>query len=365
MTTAIPSLRFRNDGPMRKRLFVPDAMAHPAKGLIYMWQECIERYSKPGDTILDPMSGIGTTLIAALMGRSVICVELEPHFVDPMRRSWEKMRTMPMLGYVMGTAIIIQGDARNLSGVLADCVITSPPFEQAQSGGGIAIHGHTNDPGLAQRVYSDRAMGTRKPVDAIVTSPPFAGTSGGAGNGPSGRGHQGRYPGIHERHHGSSVGNFPGSTENIGNLRNAAYWTAMQQVYQQCYRVLRPGGILALVLKGFTRDGKYVDLPGQTEALLLEAGWVKHDEWRRELWALSFWRILQQRRDPAAFDDRLKFEEVLAFKKPEDAEGNGVAAVITSPPYDEGLGHGGKSNEVDATKHLYGRMAGNRYTRPS
>ena len=89
-----------------------------------------------------------------------------------------------------------------------------------------------------------------------------------------------------------------------------------QGFYAECWRVLRPGGIMALVLKGFTRDGKYIDLPGQTESMLLEAGWVKHDHWRRELWALSFWRILQQRRDPAAFDTRLMYEEVLAFRKP-------------------------------------------------
>ena len=77
-----------------------------------------------------------------------------------------------------------------------------------------------------------------------------------------------------------------------------------------------PWGVLAIVLKGFTSAGLYVDLPGQTEAMLLAAGWAPHDHWRRELWSLSFWRILQKRRDPAAFDDRLNYEEVLAFRKP-------------------------------------------------
>lgn len=102
---------------------------------------------------------------------------------------------------------------------------------------------------------------------------------------------------------------------------------------------------MALVLKGFTRDGAYVDLPGQTEALLLGSGWSKYDHWRRELWGLSFWRILQKRRDPAAFDERLNFEEVLAFRKPEgpgdvlhpDSPSVGVAAVLTSPPYEGSL----------------------------
>lgn len=42
---------------------------------------------------------------------------------------------------------------------------------------------------------------------------------------------------------------------------------------------------------------------------------------------------LQKRRDPTAWDDRLMYEQVLAFRKPE-GQGNGVDAVITSPPYE-------------------------------
>jgi len=137
----------------------------------------------------------------------------------------------------------------------------------------------------------------------------------------------------------------------------------MQAVYAECYRVLAPGGIMALVLKGFTRDGKYIDLPSQTAALVESLGFIQFDEWRRELWSLSFWRILQKRRDPAAFDDRLNYETVLAFRKPE-GEGDGVQAVITSPPYES----------TDITMPLEGTTQGKathrdglqrRYTRPS
>lgn len=179
------------------------------------------------------------------------------------------------------------------------------------------------------------------------------------------------------------------------------YKHRVPQKVAECWRVLRPGGILALVLKGFTRDGKYVDLPGQTETLLLAASWMKYDEWRREIWSLSFWRILQQQRDPEAFDDRLKYEMVLAFKKPE-GPGNGVAAIITSspyqieapglpsgtgagafkgehghgythlvslivtsPPYEEGLGHGSGTNRernIARSRNIHdGHLA---YTRP-
>ena len=364
------TIRFRNDTITRKRLMVPESFAHPAKGQLGMWALMIEKYSKPGDTVLDCMAGSGATLLAALMGRNVVCVEMEPHFVDPMRRSWEKMRTMPMLGYTMGQAVILRGDARNLPLLSADCVITSPPFGEALSGGGIAIKGYgDNDPGMVQRVYSKRAMS----ADCVITSPPYQGAWGADDSTYEAtqereRRHRERHPeyprppipGAYTRpvdaivtspsyekqdaaaHKGQLDGMVLGpavrsngghdATGNVGNLRGDAYWQSMAQIYRECWRVLKPGGIMALVLKGFTRDGKYVDLPSQTEAMLLEAGWVKHDHWKRELYSLSFWRILQRRKDPAAFDNRLWFEEVLAFRKPE-GQGRGVDTVITSPPY--------------------------------
>ena len=123
------TIRFKNDTLTRKRLMVPESFQHPAKGQLGMWATMIERYSKEGDTVLDPMSGSGATLLAALMGRDVVCVELEGHFVDPMRRSWEKMQQHPMLGFKTGNVTIIQGDARCLP--LPDASVgvtrTSPP----------------------------------------------------------------------------------------------------------------------------------------------------------------------------------------------------------------------------------------------
>ena len=65
------TIRFKNDTRLRKKLFVSDAMSHPAKGHIGMWQQIIEDYTHEGDTVLDPMAGIGTSLVAALMGRNV------------------------------------------------------------------------------------------------------------------------------------------------------------------------------------------------------------------------------------------------------------------------------------------------------
>jgi len=84
----------------------------------------------------------------------------------------------------------------------------------------------------------------------------------------------------------------------------------MAQVYRECHRVLKPGGVMVLVLKGYTRHGQYVDLPQQTADLIETLGFRVFETWHRELWTLSFWRILQLKK--GAFDQRLRYETVIA-----------------------------------------------------
>lgn len=114
MTT---SLRLKNDKRLRDKLYTPENYQHPAKGHLGLWQAIIEKYTKPGDTILDPMSGVGATLTAALMGRNVMCNEMEHHFLLPMVRSWAKMMQHPFLGAIIGEVEILWGDARDFGTV--------------------------------------------------------------------------------------------------------------------------------------------------------------------------------------------------------------------------------------------------------
>ena len=173
------SLRLKNDKRLRDKLFTAESYQHPAKGHLGMWQAIIEKYTQPGDTILDPMSGVGATLTAALMGRNVVCVELEQHFVEPMKASWEKMRQHPMLGYSLGEVLILRGDARHLPIDSADCVVTSPPYEAAIAEGrdGIDWTRKARDGDVSGQPHlakTTRYRGYTRPVDAIVSSPPYA-----------------------------------------------------------------------------------------------------------------------------------------------------------------------------------------------
>ena len=60
---------------------------HPAIMPLSLARRCVEITSRPGDVVLDPYAGSGTTLIAARdAGRKWIGVELKPGFVDLIER---------------------------------------------------------------------------------------------------------------------------------------------------------------------------------------------------------------------------------------------------------------------------------------
>lgn len=60
---------------------------HPAPMPTTLARQCIEITSEPGDFVLDPYAGSGTTLLAARdLGRRFVGVELNPTFVDLIER---------------------------------------------------------------------------------------------------------------------------------------------------------------------------------------------------------------------------------------------------------------------------------------
>lgn len=75
--------------------------------------------SRPGDLVLDPFAGYGTTLaVAERIGRRAIGIELIPEHLEIARRR-------------AGTATVILGDAKELSRLVdesVDLVLTSPPY---------------------------------------------------------------------------------------------------------------------------------------------------------------------------------------------------------------------------------------------
>jgi modification methylase len=60
-----------------------ESVKHPARMLPAIAAHAVEHYTQPGDLVLDPMCGIGTTLVEAVhAGRDAIGVEYESTWSD-------------------------------------------------------------------------------------------------------------------------------------------------------------------------------------------------------------------------------------------------------------------------------------------
>jgi hypothetical protein len=60
---------------------------HPTQKPVPLFVWCLQRFSQPGDLILDPFAGSGTTALAChALGRRFICIEREPEYVGVARQ---------------------------------------------------------------------------------------------------------------------------------------------------------------------------------------------------------------------------------------------------------------------------------------
>lgn len=64
---------------------------HPTMKPVELVERAVRNSSRPGNVVLDPFGGSGTTLIAAeKSGRIARLIELDPKYVDVIVRRWEE-----------------------------------------------------------------------------------------------------------------------------------------------------------------------------------------------------------------------------------------------------------------------------------
>jgi hypothetical protein len=207
----------------RKGRYTPESTAHPAKMLPAVAAHAIAYYTEPGDLVLDPMCGIGTTLVEAVhAGRRAVGVEYEPHWAEVSRANLQLARDAG----VEHQGRVFHGDARQLASLL-------PPEYVGQAA-------------------------------LVVTSPPY---------GPSTHGQVSVAPsaGVEKYHH--RYGNIldRGNLANIGHHRLLFGFT---HILAGLVPFLRPGGHIAITIRPWREHAELIDLPSQILACGLHAGLI-------------------------------------------------------------------------------------------
>ena len=239
-------------------------------------RHAINQYSQPGDLVLDPMCGIGTTLVEAThLNRRAVGVELEPRWAALATANLAQARAQGAGGH----GVALQGDARELGQGLADehvgrvaLILTSPPY-------GPSLHGQVKKGESGVRKFDYR---------------------------------------------------YSRNADNLAHLRHQptrrgrpSFHTVLGEILAGCRRMLAPDGRLVMTVRPYRKNGRLIDLPGQLEQLAAANGLTLHDRHAALLCGLdgnrivphaSFFQINHQR--SGAFPRMLiiAHEDVLVFQ---------------------------------------------------
>lgn len=158
-------------------------------------------------------------------------------------------------------------------------------------------------------------------IDAILSSPPYS----------EGIGHaQGKE--IHKRDGKYDWRRKLGekyycqwNKKNIARLKHdkgkRTYLSEMLKVYRECFKVLKLGGKMVLVVKNFIRNKKIVRLDLDTIKLCEATGFQFQEAKLFKLPTKSFWRNLYAKKHPEVDNTLTDYEFVLVFEKPANLRG--------------------------------------------
>lgn len=245
----------------RRRMFPEDVFTahHPAKANIFMVEDLIRCISDEGDTLLDPMGGTGTMIIAATMGRRVIIFDIEDVYHDIQKRSAEKMG-------VSDKVICIHGNASKILPIPCDHVIFSPPYAD-----------------IMKKSEKKRESGD---WGGDITGSLYGATT-------------------------DEFGTYSRTKGNVGLLNRFMYSQIMEQVYAKLFASVKPGGTVTSIVKDFISGGKRFFISEQVIRQGLRAGF-ELDEWNKKWAGGSPFVKIRRARGQVTVDD----EDMITFRKP-------------------------------------------------
>ena len=236
----------------------------------------IHMYSNVDDVVLDPFLGTGTTVVAAIKEkRNAIGIELTDRFFEVAEESVSEIADNIQLKLFdnnnIGNYELYKGDCCDVLTAIPDdkvqITITSPPYAN-----------------LIHKVVEDRTLRHKK--SAFVTE------------------------------NNATTNIYSNDDRDFGNMNMDEYMVKVGQIMRELYRVTKPGGYNAWVVKDF-RDTKnnvpYVDLHSKIAYAGERAGFKYHD--------LIIWDQNQQRKlvllgYPSVFYVNQNHSYIVIMRKP-------------------------------------------------
>jgi len=242
-----------HDAKIRKDLFPPQCMEHPAKAPIGLYESIISYVSKKNETLMDIMSGSGTIMVGALMDRNIICLELEASYYNSLFESRDAIQPR-----TNSNITIITGDCRKVLPIPVNHIIFSPPYAQIMK------------MKVAKQDSTRQLAGTYK----------------------------------------DSIGNYSESPNNVGNLSKFMYNQAMESIYKLCYESIIPPGTLTVILKDYMKQGSRVYLSDWLIRTCIKTGFEVMDWFKRYAPGTGFLKLWRSRGYETVED-----EDIVIFRR--------------------------------------------------
>lgn len=246
---------YPSDTAYRKSLFPPKVMKHPAKMQLWLEKDIIEFVSIPGDIIVDIFGGTGSIMIAPLMGRTTILLEIEEGYHQLQQEIYTNLKAN---NPDMSPVILLHGDNRFILPIPCNHIITSPPYAGAMDIRKVR-EGEEDD----ELVEADRQM-----VE------------------------------------------YSRNPRNISKLNTFLYNQAMERIYKLCYESLLPGGTLTIVIKDRIEKGKRVYLSKWVDRVCKKMGFTEHSWFK---WQAPGSRFTSDRRAKGL--ETVDDEDIITYRK--------------------------------------------------
>jgi hypothetical protein len=226
--------------------YVTGTTAHPARMLPDLAAHVIATLTAPGDIVLDPMCGAGTTLVEALrQGRGAVGLDVEPRWTALARHNVVHTRHAtagPDAGPGAGAGAgpgggdgvaggeVLTADARALPEVL-------PPWWRQQLSGRVAL---------------------------VLTSPPYGLSTHGQVTARPGAG-------VLKTDHRYSP---QARGVNLAYLPMHRLLAGLSAILRGCLPLLAPDGVVVLTARPWRQHGELVDLPAAVTQAAVHAGLI-------------------------------------------------------------------------------------------